>query len=130
MDLLKKFDCTLTRFALVGASGIIVNEGVLIVLVELFKQDLFLSSISAIELSIISNFLLNNAWTFKNDGNRTFLSKFTLFQGISVFGALINLGVLALLVSVGIDYRIANVAGIGVAFISNYLLNKKVTWSD
>jgi dolichol-phosphate mannosyltransferase len=60
---------TFLRFALVGASGTLVNLGV-------FSTGLhaglnkFVASPLAIEVSIIWNFLLNNYWTFKERRTR------------------------------------------------------------
>jgi dolichol-phosphate mannosyltransferase len=60
---------TFLRFALVGASGTLVNLGV-------FSAGLhaglnkFVASPLAIEVSIIWNFLLNNYWTFKERKTR------------------------------------------------------------
>ena len=53
----------LARFLAVGASGVVVNEGILILLKKL-GFPLALSSLFAIELSILGNFALNNAWTW------------------------------------------------------------------
>ncbi len=54
---------TFIKFALVGLSGILVNLGVFTVLVSM-GMNKFLASPISIEISIISNFLLNNFWTF------------------------------------------------------------------
>jgi len=55
---------TFIKFALVGASGIMVNLGTLTLLLGL-GINRYLASPMAIEMSIISNFLLNNAWPFR-----------------------------------------------------------------
>jgi dolichol-phosphate mannosyltransferase len=54
---------TFMRFAMVGASGVLVNLGSFTVLIN-GGLNKFLASPVSIELSIISNFLLNNFWTF------------------------------------------------------------------
>ena len=55
----------LFKFGVVGLSGIIVNEGVLIYLKGYVQFSLPVASIIAIELSILSNFILNDTWTFR-----------------------------------------------------------------
>ncbi len=55
---------TLVKFALVGASGVVVNLGVFALLIEL-GVNRFVASPLAIEASIVSNFLLHDAWTFR-----------------------------------------------------------------
>ncbi len=56
---------TFIKFALTGLSGVFVNLGSFQLLLNLGVHKLLASPI-AIELSIISNFLLNNYWTFRD----------------------------------------------------------------
>ena len=53
----------LVRYGLTGLAGVLVNLGSLQILLELGLHKLLASPI-AIELSIVSNFLMNNYWTF------------------------------------------------------------------
>lgn len=52
------------KFAIVGLSGVVVNLGVFAMLLSLGVSK-YIASPFAIEASIVSNFLLNNYWTFK-----------------------------------------------------------------
>jgi dolichol-phosphate mannosyltransferase len=54
------------KFALVGASGVLVNLLTLITLVEYFNANPAVAWIVAVGLSILSNFLLNNAFTWRD----------------------------------------------------------------
>src|SRR5919107_1722429 len=54
------------EFALVGASGVLVNLLPLITLVEYFDAGPTVAWIVAVGLSILSNFLLNNAFTWRD----------------------------------------------------------------
>ena len=56
---------TFIKFALTGLSGVFVNLGSFQLLLNLGVHKLLASPI-AIELSIISNFLINNYWTFRD----------------------------------------------------------------
>ncbi len=122
----------LFKFGMVGLSGIIVNEGVLIYLKEGVHFALPVASIFAIELSIVSNFIWNDLWTFKSDkqhaiGHRW--QRFLSYQVISIGGAVINFVILNVLASyIGIDYRIANILGILIAFAWNFWVNRHFTW--
>ena len=53
----------LLKFCIVGACGGIVNMGTLYILSEFAGLPYFISSLAAIELSIISNFVFNLLWT-------------------------------------------------------------------
>lgn len=123
----------LFRFGMVGLSGIVVNEGLLIYLKEFVHLALPVASVIAIELSIVSNFILNDLWTFRADRGEHVLGhwwqRVISFQVVSVGGAAINFAILNVLATwAGVDYRIANILGILVAFIWNYLVNRRVTW--
>jgi len=54
----------LIRFALVGASGVVVNLGTFSMLLALGWKA-WLASPLAVETAIVSNFLTNNFWTFR-----------------------------------------------------------------
>jgi dolichol-phosphate mannosyltransferase len=55
---------TFIKFALVGSTGVIVNLGAFTILLKMGLNK-YLASPIAIQLSIFSNFLLNNFWTFR-----------------------------------------------------------------
>jgi len=120
------------KFSLVGLSGIVVNEGVLIGLKECAHFTLPVASVCAIELSIISNFIWNDLWTFKSDQQHALgrrWQRFISFQAVSIGGAVINFVLLNALVAYGgVDYRIANIFGILGAFAWNFLVNRNLTW--
>jgi dolichol-phosphate mannosyltransferase len=54
------------KFALVGASGVLVNMVTLIVLAEYFHAHKVIAWMFAVGVSILSNFLLNNAFTWRD----------------------------------------------------------------
>ncbi|ABS56964.1 Dolichyl-phosphate beta-D-mannosyltransferase [Methanoregula boonei 6A8] len=121
----------LFRFGIVGLTGIIVNEGLLIYLRSYAQFALPVASIISIELSILSNFILNDSWTFKTGQHALphWWQRLLSFQVVSLGGAAINFVILnALALYVGVDYRVANILGIVVAFAWNFLVNRRVTW--
>src|SRR5215210_194994 len=54
------------KFALVGTSGVLVNMVTLIVLAEVLDAHKVIAWMFAVGLSILSNFLLNNAFTWRD----------------------------------------------------------------
>lgn len=77
------------RFGLVGVSGIGVNLGVL-ALLSSWGLVSTLSSALAIELSILSNFLLNDQWTFSQRRKGLLLHRALRFQFVSLIGAMMQ----------------------------------------
>jgi dolichol-phosphate mannosyltransferase len=121
------------RFAVVGCTGIVVNMVLLWFLTGVAGIYYLVSSIIAIEASILNNFFWNDRWTFGDDpGHRTrpALHRFFHFQWVSIFGAAINWFVLYVLTEFGgIYYLVSNLAGILAGFIWNYLVNRNLTWA-
>jgi len=120
------------KFCLVGLSGVGINEGLLWLFTEKVGLIYLASAAIAIETSIISNFILNNYFTFRQrnePGVKAFFSRLLKFNVVSLAGLGINLGILALFTEVfGIYYLLANLVGIAVAFLWNYLVNTWWTW--
>ncbi len=80
----------LFKFGIVGISGIIVNEGILIYLKEYVHVSLPIASVFAIELSIVSNFIWNDVWTFRSNRQHAlsyWWQRLLSFQVVSIGGA-------------------------------------------
>jgi dolichol-phosphate mannosyltransferase len=120
------------KFCLVGLSGVGVNQGLLWLLTEYGGLPYMVSAVISIESAIITNFLLNNYFTFRGrnvPGAKPFFQRFWKFNLISLVGMGINLGLLALFTDVfGVYYLVSNLIAIAVATMWNYLLNTWWTW--
>jgi putative flippase GtrA len=118
------------RFAAVGASGIVVNQGLLWLFTEIAGLFYLVSAAIGIETSIITNFILNDKWTFRDrSGRKGMLRRGAKFNAVSVAGLAINVSVLYLFTeSFGVYYLISNLLGIGAAFLWNYFVNLGWTW--
>jgi dolichol-phosphate mannosyltransferase len=116
------------KFGLVGASGIAVNTAVLFTLKEFAGFPLMVASFIAIELSIISNFYLNDKWTFKHTSDVSTSQKLYRFHIVSFAGLVINMGILFVLTNAGVYYLVANIIGIFFGFTWNFIANRRLTW--
>ena len=120
------------KFCAVGISGIFVNMGLLWALTELVGFPYLVSAAFGIELSIISNFVLNDYFTFSDrrlPRVKSFLNRLLKFNLVSLAGLGVNIGVLSLLTEVfGVYYLLSNLCGIATATLWNYLLNTWWTW--
>lgn len=123
----QQFARRFVKFGLVGGSGVVVNTAALFALTEWARVGLSIASPIAVEFAIINNFYWNNVWTFRARGiDAGRLVKFNL---VSLVGMAITTGVLLFLVgNFGIHYLIANLFGIGVAMVWNFLVNFFWTW--
>jgi dolichol-phosphate mannosyltransferase len=120
------------KFGLVGASGILVNEGLLWLLAGAAGLPLGVGSALAVEASIISNFALNDIFTFRDrraTGRPAYWLRLAKFNLVSLAGLLINTGLLLLFTQLwGLDYRVSNLIGIAAAFLWNFFANTRWTW--
>jgi dolichol-phosphate mannosyltransferase len=111
------------RFGVVGASGVVVNQGLLMLLHGSFGAPLLLASIIAIEVSILTNFLLNHVWTWRLSLRVPGLLRRCLqYHAAAVMAAFAG-NVIVLMAAVelfGVDYRLANLVGIAVGTVINF----------
>ena len=118
------------KYSLVGVSGVFVNLGLYLFLTRYYEISELVAPLIAIESALISNFILNNFWTFgKRITQSRIRVKFVKFHLVSGFSALINYSAfLTLFLVFGLYDILANLIGIGLAAIVNYLINSNWTW--
>ena len=122
------------RFYTVGASGLLVNYLVSLLFADAVVNFWYIhATVIGIAISMTSNFILNKIWTFED---RNFEAKKTLgqygkFVGFSSLGALIQLGMVYVLVdNYQITYPLALIIAVIIAASSNFILNKKWTFKE
>ncbi len=101
------------RFGLVGLSGVVVNTTVLWALARGAHLPVALASVLATEAAILSNFLLNDRWTFRAAARRhPLLMRLARFNGVSIGGMAITVALLTLLSSyAGLHLLLGQYAG-------------------
>ena len=120
------------RFFVVGALAAGLQTALLWTLVEVEDVYYLLAAVVAIEITILSQYVLNNAWTFSdrsNDGLRPFLSglvRTNLVRGtaIPLQAALL----FAMVDALGLMYLGANAIAIFVSGFYRYALDARWTW--
>lgn len=118
------------KYYAVGASGVLVNLGLLFYLTEYVGLWYFLSYTLAISASITSNFILNKLWTFRGSINsqRT-LVMYGKFVSVSILGMAIQLGSVYLLVeTLSVYYMLAALISICIAGAINFMINRRWTF--
>jgi len=119
------------KFAIVGGVGTIVNLAVLYVERYLVGIPHVIAAPIAIEVSVLNNFVLNDLWTFKAVRKGTWLSRLIKFHGSSAAGILTQIGV-----SIGVyefivhNSILAQLLGIVMGFVLNYLISRKYVWKS
>ncbi len=119
------------KFGLVGLSGVVVNSALLWVLAGHHVLPFYLCSFIAIETSIITNFLLNDMWTWSDRRHGHKCVRFLKYNISTAFSSIfINMTVLFILKEwIGMLYLPANFIGIGCGMLVNFLLNHFWTYA-
>jgi dolichol-phosphate mannosyltransferase len=125
------------RFCVVGASGVVVDMSLLYLLSDPSTLGLGLtrSKIAAAGAAVVTNFLLNDAWTFgdlakKAPGASSKLRRFMGFAAICSLGIGINVLILNLLFNYAhMNRYVANAIAILIVTGWNYLLNRHLNWA-
>ena len=118
------------KFAVVGGSGVLVNMGCFYVFTRFVGMRIEFASPIAIEISILSNFFLNNAWTFRRrDTDFRFAGRMLRYHLVTAVAGLVNYLTLLLLANViGLNDLISNMIGIVMGMFINFFLNSMWTW--
>ena len=127
-QLLRLSEYRVFKFMGVGASGLLVNNAVLWALVTRSGYSPLTASLVAIEASILSNFIFNHLWTFRQRKAIPWPITLAKYHGSVAIGAAVNFATLAVLLGAGAQLLLANTVGIVLGFVSNYILSEKVVW--
>ncbi|KRT61028.1 MAG: dolichol-phosphate mannosyltransferase [Thaumarchaeota archaeon CSP1-1] len=118
------------KYYAVGASGVLVNLGLLYYLTEYVGLWYFLSYALAISVSITSNFVLNKFWTFIDSiDSQRIIVMYVKFVSVSMLGMAVQLGSIYVLVeSLTIYYMLAALISICIAGAINFIINRRWTF--
>jgi putative flippase GtrA len=116
------------KFAVVGASGLIVDFGFTALCKEILKIQKYLSNAIGFTLAATSNYFLNRIWTFESK-NPQIVLEYSEFLIISIIGLGINTFILYMLVKKGkMNFYVAKIFAIAVVTIWNFFANALFTF--
>ena len=86
------FSWRFLKFCIVGTSGVLVNLAILALLADMLRLQTNLAAAIAIEISINTNFIINEYWTFhdRRSGNGAPGNRWVQFHLVSFGGAIIQ----------------------------------------
>jgi dolichol-phosphate mannosyltransferase len=132
-----------TKFAIVGTTGMVVNLVALAAIIHALGIKDWRASLMASLLATVSNYLLNNSWTFRERTRkgRHFISGYVMYLGVSLIGISLTAGLYhvlthtaAKLLEVGLPAMrselllLCQLLAVSAGIYSNYHLNKYGTW--
>ncbi|PSP83829.1 GtrA family protein [Halobacteriales archaeon QS_6_64_34] len=123
----------LLRFFLVGCTAATLQLALLWLFVDLGGVNYLVGALVAIEVTILFQYVLNNAWTFHRSRHTSIreyavgLGKTNLVRGTAIP---LQLGVLYVLVTLGTaEYLVGNAVAICVTGLYRYALDAAWTWN-
>lgn len=119
------------KFCIVGGSGVFVNLGILVFLVEIFTFQERPAYIIAVAISILTNYTLNSLFTYsdkKSPSRKESMKRVLYYYAISVAVMFFNFAIFSLSLSFGLYYVLAAMIGIVAATVLNFVLATKLVW--
>ncbi len=121
------------QFCTVGGAGAVLNLAVLYVLTEL-GMFYGAAGLVAIEAGLLSNFVLNRFWTFKDrgiTGVKSTMAALGRDHVVRSVGVILNFAILLSLTSLfGVFYLLSQLIGLIVGMVWNYGGNQWWTWES
>jgi putative flippase GtrA len=118
------------KFNAVGAAGIAVQLGVLVLLRSGLHMNYLWATAAAVEAAVIHNYFWHERFTWADRERSRWrnLLKFNVATGgISILG---NVGMMRLLVTLAaLNYIVANIAAIAVCSIANFVVNDRCVFT-
>lgn len=123
-------DSRFLMFALVGTTGLVVNIVALKIGLATFGLPFAVAQSVATFVALLSNFLLNNATTYRDRRLRGFslVTGFLGFCAIGAAGAISNVGLATWLYSAHSEWWVAGAAGSVMGALWNYLMSSQFVW--
>ena len=118
----------LSRFAIVGVSGVVVSLGLLYSLSEFAGWHYMASYGVAFIVAAANNYLWNSLWTFRD--RKSSISGLGIYTGVSMLTLMLNESILYILTGLlGLWYIVSALVSLGIAFILNYAMSSRFVWN-
>lgn len=123
------------KFALVGASGAVVDFTLLNIGIRVFGWPLLLANTISVGAAILNNFTWNRLWTFPESQTRQKRTQIMQFATVNSIGLVLN-NLIVLLINGLIfpvvgepwSYNIAKAVAIGIVLFWNFSANRLWTY--
>ncbi len=124
-------DSRLWKFLLVGTGGVVVNSIAFWFLVHSLSMPILGAGLIAGAMATLANFVLNNAYTWADrrvDGLSVFFQRMGRYYVTTWAGQAVYLGLLWFLTHMGVAVMLANLIGVLIGGMLNYVVHNMWTW--
>lgn len=118
------------RYCIVGTIGIVVNTAILLFSTEILKIFYLLSSAVAYEISILTNFVMNDRWTFKElVTHKSFLNRALQYNWTQIVSVIFGILLLYIFTEfLFINYIMSNLISIVITTLFRYYMCMNIIW--
>lgn len=119
------------KFCTVGAVGMVVGLGTLYIFVDFFHFNKYVAWLPSTVLSILSNFIWNNLFTWADQRvklGKRFFKKMALYYLLTFISLGINYIIYYSLLRINIYYMYAALGGIAAATFLNFFFSNNIVW--
>ncbi|MGD0025557.1 MAG: glycosyltransferase family 2 protein, partial [Xanthobacteraceae bacterium] len=118
-------------FALIGGSGVLLHICILMLLFKFFNTSFVAAQTAATFAAITTNFLLNNALTYRDQrlNGVKLLFGWISFNLVCIIGAVANVGIANWMFASNSMWLLDGLAGIAVGVVWNYAMSSIFTWN-
>lgn len=117
------------RFGVVGATGAVVDLGVLRYLVSFAGWGPISARVISMSLSLTIVFFCNRSFTFKSSTERSFSAQLLRFALAYASGIIFNFALYSGFIWLGVPYWWAGVLSIGIGAVWNYALSHRFVFA-
>jgi putative flippase GtrA len=123
----------LVRFGMVSVVGVVVTQGLLVLLAGILNVDATLSNLIAVSLSSVPVFLLNKRWVWGKGGRSELRREVLPFWGFTLLGLAISTALVV--VADHLSDRtwpvlLANISGFGIVWLAKFLFLDSEIWGE
>lgn len=110
----------LQKFLIIGGVSTLINYGVFFLLFEYVRLNHIVSASIGYLTGLVFGYFFNRTWTFKSENNSK-KKEFGSYFFVYMISLILSMSLLELLVKLGIDPRLGNIAAIALSTISNFI---------
>lgn len=118
------------KYCIVGTIGIVINTLILLISTEIFGIFYLLSSAMAYEISILTNFIMNDRWTFREfTVHNSFLNRALQYNWTQIVSVIFGILLLYIFTEfMFINYIISNLMSIVITTLFRYYMCMTIVW--
>ena len=117
------------RFGVVGLTGVVVNQAVLVLMTEFAGLHYLASAILATESSTLWNFILIDRWALAGRARGSAGSRLLAYAAVNNASLILRLPLLWLLTDVaGISYGFSNLVTLAILFVLRFAISDRWIW--